>query len=612
MNIRKKKLLVTTLLTVGALSALTEVSNVVAKTTSENAIISVAGLMPSATLEMTDEPGLWFKDPVDGDALVVIKPDQAVLIKTTDSNTDHTITSLLWPAGAKDFPVDQEKPSNVSVTTAFDKPGLYVFTCKVHPYMFGAVVVDDPDTEGLDIGSELQLVTGAKVPSTSDIAKKLLRTFFVVTTPSLWRDYSKPNWDVKLPALPLNFGGTVLTLDVLNVSMPNKLFDPEIAGIGEVWVNTQFEGIKGKTKPGSATQIDASNWKMQKKVKGIKTDMNHPHNMWPDKTYSHIYQTEWFDKRLTTFDRQSGKVLSTTQVGESPSHVMTSPEDDKLYVAINAGEQVVQLSPGPNPSPIGSFNVGPHTSPHGHYVTEDGKHVLTPNALASSVSIVDIKGGNVTEIPTGGVIPIAIWGDPKGNTAYAANFLGTPPSMLASLSVIDINGKKKLEDINIAADYDPVSGKVTGEAYALLPIQTPVSPDGKYVVTANTLSMSISIVDTATRKVVKSLACEPGCHGVEFGLKKGGGYYAYVASKFANDLIVVDMDKLEIAGRLLLADPNDSTITAHNGMGGQGVLPLPLAEPVRLNTTIGLSGSGELSDQVEGWLKQVSKSHRDG
>ena len=609
MHISKNKTPIKSLLFLAAWSTLTIATNSIAKTDAENTIISVAGLMPSATLEMTDEPGTWFKDPVDGDALVVIKPDQAVLIKTTDSNTDHTITSLLWPAGAKDFPIDQEKPSNVSVTAAFDKPGLYVFTCKVHPYMFGAVVVDDPTTEGLDVGSELQLVTGAIVPSTSDIAKKLLRTFFVVTTPSLWRDYQKPTWDVKLPALALNFGGPVLTLDALNVSMPNKLFDPTTSGIGEVWVNTQFEGIKGKSKPGSATQIDASNWKIQKKVKGVKTNMNHPHNMWPDKTYSYIYQTEWFDKRLTTFDRQTGKVLSTTHVGESPSHVMTSPTDDNLYVAINGAEQVVKLSPGPNPVSLGSFNTGPHTSPHGHYVTEDGKYILTPNALASSVSIIDTKNGAVTEIPTGAVIPIAIWGDPKGNTGYAANFLGTPPAMLASLSVIDINAKKKLEDINLAADYDPISGKISGEAYGLLPIQTPVSPDGKYVVTANTLSMTITIVDTATNKVIKSLPCEPGCHGVEFGLKKGGGYYAYVASKFANDLIVVDMDQLEIAGRLLLADPNDNTITAYNGMGGQGVLPLPLAEPVRLKTTVDLSGSGVLSDQVETWLKQVSESH---
>jgi YVTN family beta-propeller protein len=133
--------------------------------------------------------------------------------------------------------------------------------------------------------------------------------------------------------------------------------------------------------------------------------------------------------------------------------------------------------------------------------------------------------------------------------------------------------KEKVKDINIAEEYDPISGEHKGEAYGLGPIQTPVSPDGKYVVTANFLSSTITILDTKTDKVVKSLPCEPGCHGVNFGLKKGGGYSAYVASKFANDLLVVDMDKLDIVGRILLVDPKDGQITANYGMGGQGVLP---------------------------------------
>src|SRR5262245_38150107 len=115
-------------------------------TSSEEVIISRPGVLPAAILEMTDEPGHWFKDPKSGTSLVVIKPGEAVLIKMTETNTDHTITSLAWQPGAAKFPVDQEKPSNSSVTQTFDKPGLYVFTCKVHPYMFGAVIVKDPQT----------------------------------------------------------------------------------------------------------------------------------------------------------------------------------------------------------------------------------------------------------------------------------------------------------------------------------------------------------------------------------------------------------------------------------------------------------------------------------
>jgi hypothetical protein len=207
--------------------------------------------------------------------------------------------------------------------------------------------------------------------------------------------------------------------------------------------------------------------------------------------------------------------------------------------------------------------------------------MITPNALASSVSIVDLATEQVTEIPTGGIIPIAAWSD-ANHRAYVANLLGTPPpAMLSSLTVVDIDAKKKVKDINIAEEYDPISGEHKGEAYGLGPMQTPVS-----------------------------LPCEPGCHGVNFGLKKGGGYSAYVASKFANELLVVDMDKLDIVGRILLVDPKDGQITGNYGMGGQGVLPLPLADPGMLAPTLKLAGTGKLIPEVEGWLKLVTKEQR--
>jgi hypothetical protein len=139
------------------------------------------------------------------------------------------------------------------------------------------------------------------------------------------------------------------------------------------------------------------------------------------------------------------------------------------------------------------------------------------------------------------------------------------------------------------ANYDPIigTGFLTSGA---LPIQTPVSPNGKFMVTANTLSGTITIIDTTIDELVKVLPCSAGCHGVNFGAKKGGGYYAYVSSKFSNDLIVVDPDPNDdgnvadatIVGRILLAlgpnsdVPADDEVTTYGGMGGQGVLPIPL------------------------------------
>ena len=75
---------------------------------------------------------------------------------------------------------------------------------------------------------------------------------------------------------------------------------------------------------------------------------------------------------------------------------------------------------------------------------------------------------------------------------------------------------------------------------------------------------------------------------MNFGAKDGGGYYAYVTSKFSNRLIVLDYDKnndgnvsdAEIAGWVVLDDSaapvsTDDTITGNKGYGGQGVLPVP-------------------------------------
>jgi hypothetical protein len=102
------------------------------------------------------------------------------------------------------------------------------------------------------------------------------------------------------------------------------------------------------------------------------------------------------------------------------------------------------------------------------------------------------------------------------------------------------------------------------------------------------LTGTITIIDTATDTLVKSLPCDFGCHGINFGAKQGGGYYAYVASKFSNELLVVDPDPnndgsaadAAVVGRVLLTaakgTKSDDTVTGNAGMGGQGVLPIPV------------------------------------
>jgi len=529
----------------------------------------------------------------------------------SDTNAVHTISSLLWPTGAHHMPFDQTDAYRGGAIVKLDTPGLYVFTCKVHPYMFGAVIVDDPNTEGLDLGNpeadyKIDLVTGIKgLPTSSDLAIRLLKTFFIATSPSNWQDYSSGLWNVRFPTLPVRISGAPFgnivddglapPLTILNVNnevLPAPV-PPTTPGVGEVWVNTQFEKTAGKYKPGTTTVIDATNWTVKRKIALPHINNNNPHNMWSNRDQSIIYQTQWFDNKFTMINRENGRLIKNIKVGYSPSHVVTLPTTDDITIAIN-GENGISVIPAGTTTVTKMMPTQAHghisANPHGHWISADGSKIVTPNINTNDIGIYSADGEIQARTPTGqnapGAHPIAIGMMPDSSKIYAANLLHH------TLSVVNGSTGALMKTINLIADYNPINGSFAdndgnGEiAVGVLPIQSPVSPDGKAVVIAST-GGQIVIVDTETDTIVKMLPCDPGCHGANFGAKQGGGYYAYVTSKFGNWLTVVDIDPngdgnikdATIAGYVSLVDSvdtaKDDTVISLPGFGGQGVLAVP-------------------------------------
>lgn len=563
------------------------------------------------TFIVSDEPAGWFRS-ARGDALSpvthtksleIIPPGSSVHFVMSDTAGVHTITSLLWPseAGHNDhggdhfmIPFDETKAYRGGAILKLNVPGLYVFTCKIHPFMFAAVIVDDPATDGLDLGNTIDLVSGIKnLPTSSDLATRLLHTFFVTTTPKNWQDFTSPDpWKIAYPDVNVVVDiGKVRLPDVLNTRYGNNinlspLPRPAVSGVGEVWVDTQFEKTAGKTKPGTITVVDTSNWTLKRKIALPQINMNNPHNMWPNRDHSIVYTTQWFDNKLTAIKQKTGKLISNVQVGDSPSHVMTLPDTDDITVAINGENDIVIIPAGTtkvNYALLTQSHGQTPGNPHGHWISADGKRIITPNINTHDAGFYDVEDGKiVARTATGegqpGAHPIAIGMLPDSSKVYAANLLHH------SVSVMDGDGNF-IKNINLIEHYDPISGAINGPI-GILPIQSPVSPDGKVMVTAS-YGGQIVVIDTRTDSIVKSLPCDPGCHGANFGAKKGGGYYAYVTSKFSNRLIVVDPDPngdgdlsdAEVAGAVtLVADnnvPKDDKISSLAGFGGQGVVALP-------------------------------------
>ena len=634
-------------------------------------VAGVAQAAPTVSFEAGDRPGNFFTCSNTANSasgigcvpaaiggaqqrsLAVIAPGETVGFPSGsgEASTIHTALSLLWPTGAThddDIPfattpfktaIDFRHPAPGGVATVkLNTPGLYVFICDIHVYMFATVIVDDPTTTvaggfgglGLDLGKSITLVNGlGPIPTASDLALRLVRTNFMITDPGNWKDYRKKSWQPSYPPVPViayDAGGNEVPVPNLNTLLQSAAVDPSaelqkpaIPAVGEIWVDTQFELTAGKSKPGTATAIDGKSWGLTKKVALPKTNMNHPHNMWTDRNQEVIYQTQWFDERLTVFDRTTGAFIREVHAGQAPSHVMTRANNDLVHVAQNGGNHVREFNNlagsggmGPNEfirdipmsdptePPVGDSDIVKAAHPHGHWMSATGDKMVTPNENINSSTVYNFPAGSIegTPIPTGAV-PLATGMMPDSSNYYVANFLDS------TISVIKMGfPNTEIKRINLIENYNAVSGAVAADKTIAgapaegvtwvggLPIQTPVSPDGTNMVTANTLTGTITVVDTRPgsaneNKVVAMLPCDPGCHGVQYGAKQGGGYYAYVASKFGNAMIVVDPDPngdgnpidAVIAGRILLAGSatkQDDRVIGNAGMGGQGVLAVPV------------------------------------
>ncbi len=319
-----------------------------------------------AAYELTDEPAKWFTN-LAGDitntgteSLAVINKTGSVNFMMSDVSGVHTVTSFVYPKGAMNMPFDEITAYAGGGIVKLDHPGLYVFGCKLHPFMLGAVIADDPSTEGLDLGDEITLLNGITVPTSSDLATRLLKAFFTFTSTNNWQDYtsaasssSLPNpWHISYPDVDVRItNGTVVNLkDTLesrygqNLTL-DELKNPDISGVGEVWIDTQFEKTASKSKPGTASAINASVWEITKKVALPEINMNNAHNMWTDKDQNLIYATQWFDNKTSIFDRNTGKLVNNIEVGDDPSHVMTSTKTDELMIALHGEQGVAVLSP---------------------------------------------------------------------------------------------------------------------------------------------------------------------------------------------------------------------------------------------------------------------------
>src|ERR671910_77505 len=581
-------------------------------------------------MDLTDEPGNWFRSQRSGSPLSVVPVGGRVdFVAGHLTNTRHTATLVNKPPASR-LVVDQDQAKNGGIASAeFDVPGVYLFLCKVHPYMTGVVGVTDA-------AGNIPPVTAEQLPFIGHLGAQSLpaATVLAVLPAVAATDAEKQQkWDLGLSTTPP--------------------FTPATPGIGEIWIDTQFEAVPNQTddrgvpKPGTITVVDAATWNVEREVDGLDPQArfrwNNPHNMWADTLLRTVYNGHWFGRWHNKIARASGDVLTTVDVGDAPTHTVTNPAHPAFSTLPLSARDVFRTieDPGANAAQriVDSDPTGAgRNHPHAQWTTSDGALTVFPNVfkglgVAGSIGVVE-SGSNrvVREFRAPEIaMPVAagIQGVTQGNKAYVANIVS------GQVTVIDLDTLQVLRHIPVTLTPDCRTGPEFDVFDTLqVPIQTPVSPDGRFVATA-VLSLStvarpctgspdhVAVIDTRTDDVVRFVgiparaATANGAHGVNFGMKLGGGWYAHVASQFSNMLTVLDLDPnrdhsaadATVAGRVLLANGQPGGARVTDGVGGQGVKPLPTPYDGWIQDTV--AAAAQADPEVRGWIAALTACQRD-
>ena len=592
------------------------------------------GATTGDTIRLNDAPGNWFKSNTSGTSLSVVNAGNKVdfSINNCCTTTRHTATLLVKPDGSGTA-LDQGDGQSGTLSATLDTAGVYVFVCKIHPYMTSVVAAKTS-------AGAIPDVTSTSLPFIGHLGVSSLPAGTVLSV---------------LRTLAATDSEKTSKWQIYGANDPG-LFVPSTPGVGEVWINTQFERVPSQTnngveKPGTITVVDAATFTVEREVNGLGANglWNNPHNMWANDKLSVIYNSNWFGQWVNKIDRVNGTILGSVNVGHAPTHIITNPDPNSPYygelnIPLSAEKEMVKVRDDINGFRVVDKRVtgSGNTHPHAHWMTcGTGGTTVVPNVFkdvgfAGSVSFMNSNTGAVLSeisydashpLKSALLMPLAAGEchvDINGQHVHKA-YVGSVVS--GKVSVFDVASRTLTSNIDVTLTPDGQFGQNILHTLQV-PIQVPVSPDGRWAAAA-ILSLTtvtraqtgsadhVALIDTTTDTVVKLVGTSAGTHGVNWGAKAGGGYYAWITSQFSNVVEILDPDPnndgngadAAIVGRIRLA--NGSTgAGVSDGTGGQGVKPLPMVHDGWIQRTANLVGTGQLTPEVEGWINALTTAQK--
>lgn len=284
-------------------------------------------------------------------------------------------------------------------------------------------------------------------------------------------------------------------------------------------------------------------------------------------------------------DLENGREIARPASGKNPHEIALSP-DQKQVAVVSYGENNIDIFEVASRAVVQKIDLGSNANPHGLVWLSDDRILATTEGSDSIIilSAADESGGRVLRsIPTGqkGSHMLAV--DQAGEYAYVANLQSATMSkidLIQGKKIIDVATGTGTEGIAITPDGKEIYVSARGENMVTIwdsatmekldtigvgnfPLRIIISPDGKYAVTSNLQDGSLSVIDTHSRKVERTILVSGQAAAAQVTiLFSVDGKRIYAAETGINHIAEIDFETGEILGRLPAGEDGDGLAIA--------------------------------------------------
>ena len=249
-----------------------------------------------------------------------------------------------------------------------------------------------------------------------------------------------------------------------------------------------------------------------------------------------VYVTATDMDQIQVIDAGTNAILSSFAAGKKPWGISASPDGTRLYIS-NYMDGTVSVIKTADNSLVQTIPVG--KAPVSLAITPDGTHVYVANYGDNTTSDIATASNTVVGTYVTGHSPVYLAINPRNGDLYVNNDKDKTVSVIRSGKIIATISVKS------------PNGAIT------------ITPDGKYAYLADSLTNTVSIIDTSTNSVVNSVVTGSSPYATPYGIVfTKDGSKAYVSNLANQTVVTLDTSKNTVVSSVKVNYPGHMALSS--------------------------------------------------